>query len=186
MVALWPSYWVGAILLAFRTCCFVLGATTECLYELRHDKTNKVSVRRAKTQINLGIRPVWSESSLSAWRKLGSLATKWAHSEDWSDWADLSLRWAHTHFVGFAMSRLIFFSFGCCKVCRISLIGSWSLPSHLLCNYNVMPFHKTKAIEILLATYMYLNMSIRVWQSNFIWPFAILSSKYFQHDISNR
>ena len=25
---------------------------------------------------------VWSESSLSAWRKLGSLATHWAHSED--------------------------------------------------------------------------------------------------------
>ena len=28
-----------------------------------------------KTQISLGIRPVWSESSLSAWRQLGSLAT---------------------------------------------------------------------------------------------------------------
>ena len=27
-------------------------------------------------------RPVWSESSLSAWRKLVSLATHWAHSED--------------------------------------------------------------------------------------------------------
>ena len=26
--------------------------------------------------------PVWSESSLSAWRNLGSLATHWAHSED--------------------------------------------------------------------------------------------------------
>ena len=43
--------------------------------EPRHDKTNKVSVRPAKTQISLGIRPVWSESSLSAWRNLGSLAT---------------------------------------------------------------------------------------------------------------
>ena len=31
-----------------------------------HDKTNKVSVRPAKTQISLGIHPVWSESSLSA------------------------------------------------------------------------------------------------------------------------
>ena len=45
------------------------------LYEPQHDKTNKMSVRPAKTQISLGIRPVWSESSLSAWRKLGSLAT---------------------------------------------------------------------------------------------------------------
>ena len=40
-----------------------------------HDKTNKMTVRPAKTQISLGICPVWSESSLSAWRKLGSLAT---------------------------------------------------------------------------------------------------------------
>ena len=32
-----------------------------------------MSVRPEKTQISLGIRPDWSESSLSAWRKLGSL-----------------------------------------------------------------------------------------------------------------
>ena len=50
--------------------------------ELRHDKTNKMTVRPAKTQISLGIRLVWSESLLSAWRKVGSLATYWAHSED--------------------------------------------------------------------------------------------------------
>ena len=41
-----------------------------------------MSVRPAKTQISLGIRPVWSGSSLSTWRKLGSLATHWANSED--------------------------------------------------------------------------------------------------------
>ena len=46
--------------------------------------------------------PVWSESWLPAWRNLGSLATHWAHSEDWADaQADPSLRWAHTHFFGF-------------------------------------------------------------------------------------
>ena len=74
-------------------------------------KTNKMSVRPAKTQISLGIRSVWSESSLSAWN-LGSLATHWAHSEDCSDWADAqadrSFRWAHSHFVGFVMSWLIY------------------------------------------------------------------------------
>ena len=32
--------------------------------ESRHDKTNKMSVRPAKTQISLGIHPVWSESLL--------------------------------------------------------------------------------------------------------------------------
>ena len=36
------------------------------IYEQQHDKTNKVSVHPAKTQISLGIRLVWSESSLCA------------------------------------------------------------------------------------------------------------------------
>ena len=57
------------------------------------------NVRPVKTQISLGICPVWSESSLSTWRNLGSLATHWAHSKDWPDWVvaqvDLRLRWAH-------------------------------------------------------------------------------------------
>ena len=61
-------------------------------------KPTKWHVHPAKTQISLGICPVCSESSLSPWRNLGSLATYWSHSEDWSDWAhaqaDLSLRWA--------------------------------------------------------------------------------------------
>ena len=77
-------------------------------------KPIKWHVRKAKTQIRLGIRPVWSESSLCTWRKLGSLATNWEHSGDWSDWADaqadLSLRWAHSHFVGFVMRRIIWVS----------------------------------------------------------------------------
>ena len=81
------------------------------IFEPRHDKTNNVSVRPAKTQLSLGIRPVWSESSLFAWRNLEPLATHWAHSEDWSDWAnaqgDLRLRWAHSHIVRFVMSQLI-------------------------------------------------------------------------------
>ena len=45
-------------------------------------KRTKWPVRPAKTQISLGIRPVWSEPSLSAWRKVGPLAPHWAHSED--------------------------------------------------------------------------------------------------------
>ena len=51
-------------------------------------KPTKWHVRPVKSQISLGIRPIWSGSSLSAWRKLGSLATQWAHSEyaDKSGW----------------------------------------------------------------------------------------------------
>ena len=69
------------VLQRFET--IVVKVKRNCLiFEPRHDKTNTVSVRPAKTQISLGIRPVWSESSLSAWRNLGPLATHWAQSED--------------------------------------------------------------------------------------------------------
>ena len=44
-------------------------------------KPTKWHLLPAKTH-SLGIRPVWSESSRLTLRKLGSLATHWAHSED--------------------------------------------------------------------------------------------------------
>ena len=74
-------------------------------------KPTKWHMRPAKTGISLGICPVSSESLLSPWRQLGSLATHWVDSEDWwSDLADaqadLSLCWVHSHFVGFVMRRL--------------------------------------------------------------------------------
>ena len=75
-------------------------------------KLTKWHVRPAKTQISLGIRPVWSESSLFAWRKLGSLATHWSHSEDadQTGWMP-RLIWVFAgrtdHFVGFVMRWLI-------------------------------------------------------------------------------
>ena len=90
--------------------------------EPRHYKTNKMSVRPAKTQISLGIRPVWSESLQCAqWvakdpnflhADSKDSDQDWADTQGlWSDWvdaqADLSLRWMHTHFVGFALSQLI-------------------------------------------------------------------------------
>ena len=52
-------------------------------YEPPREKTNKVSVRPAKTQISLGIRPVLSDAQ-----------------------ADLSLRWAHSHIGGFVTGPL--------------------------------------------------------------------------------
>ena len=73
-----PDHSKAVVLLLFTIlfgCIFMFMSTYSLIYEPRHDKTNNVDVRPAKTQISLGIRPVWSESSLSAWRKLGSLAT---------------------------------------------------------------------------------------------------------------
>ena len=83
-----------------------------------YDKTNKMTKptkwlwARAKTQISLGIRPVWSESSLSAWRKFGSLATHWAHCEDSDQTGRMPrLIWVFAvrtcTFVGFVMRWLL-------------------------------------------------------------------------------
>ena len=53
-------------------------------YESSHEKTNIMACALSKDsdQPEHPPMPVWSESSLSAWRKLVSLATHWAHSED--------------------------------------------------------------------------------------------------------
>ena len=78
-------------------------------------KPTKWHVRPVKAQISLGVRPVWSESSLSAWRKLGSLATHWAHSEDSDQTGRMPrLIWVFAgrtcHFVGFAMRWIIWYT----------------------------------------------------------------------------
>ena len=85
-----------------------------------------------KTQINLVICPVWSESSLSAWRCFEFLATHQVHSEDSGQSRQmprLSCVFAgHTgHYVCFIMLGLI---------CQLSSELEWLghiLISHLLC-----------------------------------------------------
>ena len=89
MVSVKGSYMIAAyscwscsksLWIVYSVRSYIVESQSTC--ESPHDKTNKVTVRPAKTQISLGIRPVWSESSLPAWRNLGSLATHWAHRED--------------------------------------------------------------------------------------------------------
>ena len=66
-------------------------------HEPPHDKTNKVACAPSEDSD----QPTQSDqSSLSAWRNIGSLATHWAHNKD-SDQTDLSLRWAHMPFCWF-------------------------------------------------------------------------------------
>ena len=54
----------------------------ETLFEPRHDKTNEVTVRPAKTLMSLGIRAVWSASSLCAQRIAKGQSFLHAVSED--------------------------------------------------------------------------------------------------------
>ena len=76
-------------------------------------KPTKWSVCPAKTWISQCIHPVWSESSLSAWENLWSLATHWAHSEDYDQTGRMPrlirvFAGCTCHFVNFVMLRLIF------------------------------------------------------------------------------
>ena len=107
------------------------------LYEPPHVKTNKVAVRPAKTQISLGIRPVWSESSLSAWRKLRSLATRWAHSEGSGQTGRMPmLIWV---FAGRTLILLV-----------LSWGGSYSGITVVLYNFYITKLFNIACIEMLL------------------------------------
>ena len=77
------------------------------------------------------LRSAWAsaqsdQSSLSAWRKLGSLATHWAHSEDSDQTGQMPrLIWVftlRTHFVGFVMLWLFYESWPC--LCRFHIFRS--------------------------------------------------------------
>ena len=75
-------------------------------------KPTKWHLSAAKTQISLGIRPVWSEPSLFAlWvAKDPNFLQEDNENSDQTgqiEKADLSLRWAHSHLLGFVMSWLI-------------------------------------------------------------------------------
>ena len=78
---------------------------TFCNLSRSTTKSRKWPVRPAKTQISLGIRPVWSEPSLSAWRNLGSLNTHWAQSEGSDQTGRMPrliwVRWAHRPYCWF-------------------------------------------------------------------------------------
>ena len=71
----------------------------------RHDKTNKMAVRPAKTQISLGIRPVWSESSLCAQWVAKDRSFLHADSED-SDQTG-RMRWLIWVFAGRTLILLV-------------------------------------------------------------------------------
>ena len=82
----------------------------------KKNNNNKMAVRPAKTQISLSIRPVWSDSSLSAWKKFGSLSTHWAHREN----SDHTGRMPRLIWV-FAGRTLILLVLSCRGSCKFSL-----------------------------------------------------------------
>ena len=85
-----------------------------------------MSVRPAKTQISLGIRPVWSESSLCAQWAAKDPSFLHADSQD-SDQpgaqADLSVRWAHSTFLVLSCRGLKYLKWGVCFFFQIIYVA---------------------------------------------------------------
>ena len=76
--------------------------------EPRHDKTNKMACVPSEDSDQTGHPPslirVFAFRMKKAWILSYPLSTQRKFWSDWADaQADLSLRWAHTHFVGFVM-----------------------------------------------------------------------------------
>ena len=109
--------------IANHTCCFLLGTVNgkklwlqlcpiySKLIDAPRDKTNKMACAPSEVSDQPGHPPslirVFAARMKKAWVLSYPLS---AQRKLWSDWADaqadLSLRWAHSHFVGFVTRRL--------------------------------------------------------------------------------
>ena len=98
----------------------------------RMTKPKKWYVCLAKTQISLGIRPVWSESSLSTWRNIRPLTTYWVHSKDSDE------TWWMTRFI-WVFAGPTSFCWFCCVAAHMSKGWRWngSFRSSLIWVYSV-------------------------------------------------
>ena len=142
-------------------------------------KPTKWYVCPAKTQISLGIRPVWSESLLSAWRNLGSLATHWAHSENSGQTGQMpKLVWVyagHTgHSVGFVMRWLNYW------VSFFLILQCYLLEPEWVCMNHKMPIISTpmmNAAKAIPTTVPESNPSITIcFSSDLLVPWVLLVS----------
>ena len=103
-------FW-GTIMSTHDILCFYVVNGKLSLNEPPHDKTNKVACAPSEDSDQPGHPPslirVFTVRRKKAWVLSYPLS---AQRSLWSDWADvqadLSLRWAHSHFVGFDTMRL--------------------------------------------------------------------------------
>ena len=94
------------------TCLFLL-LSTWFWCEPPHDKTNKVACAPSEDSDQPGHPPslirIFAVRMKKAWVLSYPLSAQWRLWSDWADaQADRSLRWEHSHFVGFVMSQLMY------------------------------------------------------------------------------
>ena len=111
--SMWTIFW-GTYLFLKLSVCMKTFFVTQFLYwyEPPHDKTNKMACAPSEDSDQPGLPPsrirVFAVRMKKTWVLSYPLS---AQRRLWSDWADaqadLSLRWSHTHFVGFVTRQLI-------------------------------------------------------------------------------
>ena len=104
-------------------------------------KPTKLPVRPMKTQISLSIHPVWSESSLSAWRSLWSLATHGLHCKVFDQTGRIRVHWVHRSF---------------CWLCRAA--------AHLVLKTDRVFWSRSRESEVVHFLIMY-SFTIQNWAS---------------------
>ena len=92
---------------------FAQPSISSKICEPHHDKTNKVACAPSEDSDHPGHPPrlirVFAASMKKAWVLSNPLSAQQRLCSDWADaQADLSLCWAHSHFVGFVMRRLMY------------------------------------------------------------------------------
>ena len=136
-------------------------------YEPRHDKTNKVTVRPAKTQISLGICPVWSESSLCAQRVAKDPSFLHADSEDSDQTGRMPrLIWVYA---GRTLTLLVLSCHGSYHVFIIwpawtGIMSSWKLHHHILACNSCDDVHDSSvfSVEIMFVSKKIKNLKV-IW-----------------------
>ena len=136
-------------------------------FEPWHDKTNKVTVRPAKTQISLGICQVWSESSLCVQWVAKDPSFLHADSED-SDQTGRMPSWSYSLIVqwvamGFIMSPLI--SLRAC---------AWIMKHHRMC-VNMDINWNTVSWQTWVISHLRNSIPIDIWDmwlENLFIPYA--------------
>ena len=135
---LWATCSPGPSLFAYVVSTLFTWASSKLSHLMT--QPTKWPLHPANTQINLGIRPVWSESCCPHEETLGpqlpiECTAKTLIRSDWADaWADLSLCWAHRSFCWFCQKKA-----QTCSSTLIKVQFDQDLPHLQSCSYRNVP-----------------------------------------------
>ena len=140
-----------------------------CTSEPSHDKTNKMTMCLAKTQISLGIHPVWSEPSLCAQWIAKDPSFLHADSEDSDQTGRMPrLIWVFAgrtcHFVGFVMRRFISMKEPHSKQMTVNIVFQFVLTINivLLVNWNCSLMNKENCLTCQKWTTNQVSSSVKI------------------------